>query len=294
MKIAIIGANSYIARNFIFSLNCDEDLFLYDIQDNHTDRRSNYTSIDITKKESIKKINFDCDYIYIFTGKTGTSAGFVQYDSFIDINEKGLLNILTEYVNQKSKAKIIFPSTRLVYKGSENPLDENSEKEFKTIYAINKYTCEQYLKMYNNMYNIPYCIFRICVPYGTMIENASSYGTAEFMLKRAKNGENITLYGDGKVRRTITNIKDLTNALIKGGTSNKCINDIFNIGGENYSLDEMAQEIAKKYNVKVEYINYPDDALKIESGSTVFNSDKLDKILNLEYQNSFKNWIGEQ
>ena len=295
MKIAIIGANSYIARNVIFSFENSEDkIILYDIQETHIDNRKNYKSVNITDKESVKNIDFDCDIIYIFAGKTGTSIGFSQYDSFLDINEKGLLNILNEYVEQKSKAKIIFPSTRLVYKGSETPLKEDDEKEFKTIYAINKYACEQYLKMYNNMYNIPYCIFRICVPYGTMIKDASSYGTAEFMLNKAKNGDNITLYGKGEVRRTFTNMKDLTRALILGAKSGKCLNDIYNIGGENYSLDETAKQIAAKYKVNIEYIDYPEAALKIESGSTVFNSDKFDKLLNFEYQNTFKNWIGEQ
>ena len=58
--------------------------------------------------------------------------------------------------------------------------------------------------MYNNMYGIPYTVFRICLPYGTLVPEASSYGTAEFFMKKATAGENITLYGDGKQRRTIT------------------------------------------------------------------------------------------
>lgn len=294
MKIAIIGANSYIARNMIFAFNKKEELYLYDIQENQIDGEDNYKSVNILDPKSVKNIDFNCDLIYIFAGKTGTLAGFSQYETFIDINEKGLLNILDEYLKQKSGAKIIFPSTRLVYKGKEHPLKEDDEKEFKTIYAINKYACEQYLKMYNNMYNIPYCIFRICVPYGTMIENASSYGTAEFMLNKAKNGENITLYGTGEVRRTLTNMKDLTNALILGGISEKFKNDIYNICGEDYSLNGMAKHIAAKYKVNIEYMEYPEDALKTESGSTVFNSDKFDKLSNFKYQNTFADWIGAQ
>ena len=76
-------------------------------------------------------------------GKTGTITGFGNYEEFIDINEKALLNILNEYRNQHSSAKIIYPSTRLVYRGDDMPLKEDAVKEFKTIYAINKYACEQ-------------------------------------------------------------------------------------------------------------------------------------------------------
>lgn len=227
----------------------------------------------------------------MFVGKTGSANGFEEYDTFIDINERSLLNILNEYRRQGSKAKIIFPSTRLIYKGKKELQAEDSEKEFKTIYAINKFACENYLKQYSDIYGIKYCIFRICVPYGTLVPNASSYGTAEFMMSKAIKGENISIYGKGSVRRTITYIEDLCKIMIEGAFNNKCINDVFNIGGENYSLKEMAEQIASIYNVSIDYIPWPEMAKKIESGDTVFDDRKLRKNLNFNYNMSFKRWI---
>lgn len=292
-KIAIIGANSYIARNLIFILSQKPDQFqlaLYDYTDSHIDDSEGYTKIDILSKDSVKNIDFNCDALLIFVGKTGTANGFDNYEAFIDINEKSLLNILNEYVQQNSEAKIIFPSTRLVYKGSKDKIQENSVKEFKTIYAINKYACEQYLNMYSRTFGIQYCIFRISIPYGTLIPNASSYGTAEFMLNKAINGENIILYGDGNTRRTLTYMGDLCDILITGALSDKFINDIYNIGGEDYSLSEMAELIAKKYNVEVDYVPWPKMAEAVESGNTVFDSEKLDAYYN-NYKMKFKDWV---
>jgi len=233
-KIVIVGANSYIARNVIYTLkqHKDEyDISLYDLTEKQVDGRSPYFSVNMMSAESVKKINMNCDAIFMFVGKTGSENGFDDFNLFIDVNEKALLNLLNEYRRQHSSAKIIFPSTRLVYKGKKGLLKENAEKEFKTIYAMNKYSCEQYLKQYCCIYGIKYCIFRICIPYGTMVENASSYGTTEFMLSKAIKGENITLYGDGSVRRTLTYMGDLCNILIDGAMSDKCLNDTFNVGG---------------------------------------------------------------
>ena len=294
MKIAIIGANSFIARNLIFYIkqyHQDIELKLYDYQQSHADGAQDYQQINIIDVNSLKTVDFDVDIIFVFAGQTGTLKGFEEYNNYIDINEKGLLNLLTEYKKQHSAAKIIFPSSRLVYKGAEEPLKETAEKEFKTIYAINKFACEQYLQMYNGMYDIPYTIFRICVPYGTMIPNASSYGTAEFMLNKAQTGQDITLYGTGEYRRTITHMADLCAALFQGACSDSCTNDIFNIGGEDYSLKEMAQQIAAQYGVKVSYVEWPQDALKIESGSTVFDSSKLDSKINFTYKHKFAETI---
>ena len=297
MKITIIGANSYIARNLIHLFDrdySDAELFLYDVQEQHLDGYNQFECVDLLNKDECKKINFDCDVIYVFAGKTGTLNGFKEYESFIKINELVLLNILDTYLEKKSSAKIIFPSTRLVYKGANKLLTEEDEKEFKTVYSMSKYSCEQYLNMYNKIYNIPYAIFRICVPYGTMVEGATSYGTNDFMLGKAKNNEDIPLYGDGTIRRTLTNVEDLSNALIVGAVSKSCINDVYNIGGEDYSLKEMAQMIAEKYRVGITYKKWPDDALKIESGSTVFNSNKFDIITNFKYNCKFQDWVKEK
>lgn len=297
MKVSVIGANSYIARNVIHVLLQSPEkyeLSLYDKAEEQVDGLDSYKSIDILSKDSVKNIDFNSDIVFMFVGKTGSTQGFDDYDSFININERALLNVLDEYRNQKSKAKIIFPSTRLVYKGKSGKLKEDSDKEFKTIYAINKYSCEQYLEMYNRVYGVKYCIFRICLPYGTLIENASSYGTAEFFLSKAESNENITLYGDGSQRRTLTYMGDLCNVLIDGAMSEKCINDVYNIGGEDYSLYDMASLIAKLYKVNVKLVEWPEVAKLIESGDTVFDSEKLDSIINYKGQMKFARWIEDK
>lgn len=293
-RIAILGANGYIARNLIFVLKRDYsnfELALYGIEDTQIDGHVNYTKVDMTDIEEIKKIDLSSDIVFMFVGRTGSVNGFAQYDSFIDINERSLLNLLTECRRKESNARIIFPSTRLVYKGKSGAQKESSEKEFKTIYAMNKYACEQYLEQFHRVYGIQYSIFRICIPYGTLISEASSYGTAEFMLSKATKGENITLYGDGSVRRTLTNIEDLCKTLIEGALSEQCANDVFNIGGEDYSLKEMAELIAQKYSVEIDYVPWPDVALKIESGNTVFDSEKLDRTIGNLTKSKFIDWL---
>lgn len=291
-KAVVIGANGYIARNLITKLKDQYLLELYDIQENHRDGNENYSSVDITNIDSVREMNLDCDIIYNFAGMTGTTAGFEKYDQFIQVNEIGLLNLLTVYVEQKSGAKIVFPSTRLVYKGIPgNVSGENADKEFKTIYAINKYSCEQYLKMYHEVYGVEYCIVRICLPYGTMIEDAGSYGTAEFFASKGKRGEDITIYGDGSQRRTLIHMEDLCNILRLCGENEQCVNDVYNIGGADHlSLYEMASVFADIYGVNVVSVPWPEIALKIESGDTVFDSSKLDKLIEYRYKHNIKEW----
>lgn len=292
MKIAVVGANSYIARNLTMVLGDSNryELKLYDREAEHLDGRSDYRRVNMLDENSVSIVDLNCDIIYMFTGKTGSIEGFDNYKQFIEVNEIALLNLLGEYVRQSSHAKIIFPSTRLVYKGVTGKLKEDAPKEYRSVYAVNKMACEEYLRLYQRVFGVRYCIFRICIPYGTLIPGASSYGTVGFMLGNARAGKDIKLYGHGEVRRTLTHIADLCRILELGALSDKCLNDVFNVGGEDYSLAEMAKLIANQYGVDIVYEEWPELAYLTESGNTVFDSEKLEKCIGNCYNMEFERW----
>lgn len=295
MKKAIIfGANGYLGRHIAHSLTKKGVAFISVGQAPiSVDNYSNYEKIDVTSKSAVESLSFEVDYIFVFSGLTGTDKGFDQYQEFVKVNEIGLLNILNHHKNTKSKARIIFPSTRLVYKGSKDVfLTEQAEKEAKTIYAQNKLACEGYLKMYNNYYNIDYTIFRICVPYGNLINNSYSYGTIGFFLNKAISGENISLFGDGSLKRTFSYVGDIAEIIVEASELKETKNDVYNIGSnDNLSLLEVANLVANKFKVGVEHVEFPEKALKIESGDTMFDDNKLKKLINYDYKYQLENWL---
>ncbi len=292
-KSIIIGSNGYLGRNLAhYLISQNEEVICYDIHKESLVHQSNYNQLDITNYESVSKICLDTDIIYMFAGITGTSQGFHDYDRFIDINEKGLLNLLTRIRETGTQARIIFPSTRLVYRGHPGVLlKENSEKEAKTLYALNKLACEHLLAMYKNAFDIHYTIFRICIPFGTLIEGETSYGTLGFLLNKAMKDQNITLYGDGLLRRTFTHVSDICRKIHIAIQYEESDGKIYNIGGENLSLLELASKIAYKYNVNIEYAEWPELALKVESGDTMFDSSCLDKLVKEDYMSNIHDWL---
>lgn len=295
MKIAVIGANSNIARNFVYANANKAEFALYDYQDEHIDGSSNYKQIDLSDIESIKKIDCEVDVIYYFVGLTGGLTDLSRTKDSISINQIYLVNLLNRLSEIQFKGKFIFPSTRLVYKGKETPLVENSEIELKTAYGISKYACEKLIEMYNLLRDLQYVIVRICVPYSTLVPSAKSYGTMEFFMSKALKNEDITIYGDGAQRRTFIHMGDLVEVLFLCGTNERIKNDIYNIGGQDCSLAKAAEIVAKNTAVKVVNVEWPEESLKVETGSTVFDSKKLDAILKYEYKHTIEEWAdGEQ
>ena len=293
----IIGANSYIARNFtnrLIKYYSNKSFLLYGKEDCQVDGFDNYEKINILDKNSLDNLDLNCKNIFMFVGKTGSAVGFEKYDEFIDVNQRSLLNLLDRYVKCKSNAKIVFLSTRLIYGDKDGFHIETELPDLKSVYAVNKFACEQYLKIYNNVFGVKYVVLRLCIPYGSIIKGAGSYGTCGFMFKKAVNGEDITLFGNGNQKRTFTHIEDLTDILYNVAYNDNCINDIYNIGGERFSLLEVASFIADKYNVEVKHIDFPIIESKIESGDTVFDSSKLDSVIGNYYKHKFIDWLNNE
>ena len=275
--MAVIGAKGYIGKHVASMLKMREvDVRSYDVLELEED---GYQTVDMINKDSVSKIDLDVDYVFMFAGLTGTYAGFDAYEKYITINELSLLNLLDAIKKSQFRPKVIFPSTRLVYKGKDKSLKEDDEKECKTIYAANKLACEGYLRAYHDSFDIPYTIFRICIPYGNLLSSDYSFGTVGFFIKQAKAGKDITLYGGGTIKRTFTHMEDLCRQIIEGAFTPDSNGEIYNVGGETLSLRDAAEIIAKKYGVNVTAVPWPERDLRIESDHTYFDDKKIQALL---------------
>lgn len=289
----ILGANGYLGRHLAYYLHQEGfGVLAYDIQPERNHNLPSdipYEQFDICN--NYDHVNFDVDYLFVFSGITGTKNGFDSYKTFVEVNEIGLLNILSKVRGLDVKPKIIFPSTRLVYKGHDFPLPEDSEKEPKTIYAANKLACEHYLRMYANCFDVTYTIYRICVPYGNLFDGEFSYGTVGAFLNRAKKRETITLYGDGSIKRTLTHVMSVCQQIVDSMVLSDSDNQTYNVTGETFSLKELAEKIAAVYDSTVSFIPWNELDRKIETGGTVFEGEKIEKLIPVDSKWSLDNWL---
>ncbi len=289
----LIGSNGYLGKHL--SVFLDKKGFKNLNFDHHSagcDGISNYQQIDIANKTSFHNLDPAADFIFLFAGLTGTADGFDKFQDFVTVNELGLLNLMDWMRTTGCRARIIFPSSRLVYKGRKNyALKEEDPKETKTMYSLNKLAAENILWMYHNAFGIEYTVFRICVPYGNLFDGAYSYGTIGFFLDKARNNEDILLFGDGSIRRTFTHVEDICaniyNAILNEGSKNH----VLNIGGENLSLLEAATLVANKFGVGIKFMPWPVMALKLESDDTVFDDSKICSIIKPIRKFGLQKWL---
>ena len=270
MKCLVLGAGGYIGRHLVAALRAQgHEVVAAAPRAEPPERR-----VDICDAHSLTRVDWAVDVVFLFAGMTGTTASFKNHESFVTANEIGLLNVLASIRLSSYRPRLVFPSSRLIYKGSNLLLPEAAELEAKTVYAANKIACEFHLRAFSNAFDIPHTIFRVCVPYGNSQGSEYSFGTVGNFIKQALEAGRISLYGDGSLRRTFTHVDDLCSFLVLASASDDFENGTFNIPGDDLSLLEAAELVGARLGAAIEFTPWPSFDLRIESGSTVFDGTK--------------------
>lgn len=298
VKITVVGSESFLAQNFIKYLNQRDNLqqcngskstfslFCYDYVDKSD--TENYQKIDFSSAESIRLINYDVDYFLIFIGKTGTVNGFHEYESFIQVNEIYLLNILSCYAKQDKRPLIIYPSSRLLFAAADTKVSESSKWDLRSVYAVTKASAENYLKIYERTYGIRYVILRMCTPYGSLIESAGNYGTFEIFYNQAKYKRKISIFGDGTQKKTYTRMEDICEAFLKLIEAENIKHHSYNLGGQALSMNDMAKCIATELGAGIEHVPWPEEYEMVDGGSVIFDSSRFDHEFDMTYHQVMK------
>jgi len=200
----------------------------------------------------------------------------------LDLNARATLNILETCRKYNPKAKIIFSSSRMVYGKVEKPVvTENCDTNPLSLYGIHKLTSEKYLLMYYKDFGIPCSILRLTNPYGPRQQiKHSKYSLVGWFIRQAMENKVIKIYGDGLQLRDYIYVDDIVDAMIKCAENEKAIGETINIGsGTSSRFSDMVQSVVSCVKSGcVEYIPWPKDYEKIETGDITVDISKLQEL----------------
>jgi UDP-glucose 4-epimerase len=239
----------------------------------------------------VNLIALNVDVIYILAGLTGTVNSFQNSLDYLNTNVMGIRNLLEAISQSEYRPRLIFPSSRLIFKGSQSPLMEDAPREAKTVYASTKIAAEHLLEAYSVHFDIPCTVFRVCVPYGQLVNGPYRYGTVGFMLEQARTQQVIKLFNRGSMRRTVTHLLDVCKLLDRLATSHQAGYEVFNVPGENFSLFDVATAIADQLDVRIEMIEWDELTRRTESGDTIFDGSRVFKRFGWLPQETFRGWV---
>ncbi len=248
MKFLIMGSEGFVGQNLVNGLSKNHDVFRSDQIDSN---EKNYFKCDITNFNSVEKIVKDVDTVIHLTAHSLVSS----LDGSItnaQVNIMGLLNLL-EACRKNSIPKVIFTSaSSLIGEPSSFQVNEKHVPKPKTAYGITKLTSEHYLRLYNELYNLDYTVFRFFNIYGPFQKN----GLIPSIYKKIQNNEPITIFGKGDQIRDYVYIEDIIPFFEKSAISNIGNSTILNMGtGIGTSILDIVKTMSQilKIEPKIEF-----------------------------------------
>ena len=203
---------------------------------------------DITDFNALAKASKGIDLVMHFASFTNSNETYRNPLKDFQVNVSGTL-LLLEAMRKNNINKIVFASTGKVYgKPQYTPIDERHPINPLDPYSAGKHVCEEYISLYGKVFNLNYIILRIFGIYGPrqIPKPGSLVGVISIFIESILSGKNISIYGDGKLKRDFLYIDDFVKIVFRL-LKNDLWKNTFNIAsGKSITLNELVKILAKK------------------------------------------------
>lgn len=268
-KILVTGAGGFIGSNMVKFLLEESDYLIYGV-DNFINGIENKNFIEslicerfiFTEEDFSDFIFSDKNINIVYHFAAMPSVGYSVENPLItnDNNVTKTLKLLKNCSDNKIE-RFVFSSTSAIYGDTDIiPTPETASINFKSPYAVQKLTIEQYLKIWSELYGLDSVCLRYFNVYGPNQYATNSYANVicSWIKGFIENSE-IRLDGDGSQSRSFIFVKDvcLANYLI-GEVVNKLNGDIFNVSSDkSYSLLDIKNTMSYLFETKPKVIYAP-------------------------------------
>lgn len=165
-----------------------------------------------------------------------------------DVNVSGTLKVL-QWARFNGAKKVIFASSSSVYGDQELPLREYMGTQPKSPYAFHKLAGEHYMRLYDELYNLPTVSLRFFNVYGSRCDPDSEYSLViGKFLKARREGRPMTIFGDGEQSRDFTHVSDVVAGLIRAMEKPVRHESINLCNGRNVTINKIAELIGGERN----------------------------------------------
>ena len=223
-------------------------------------------------------------------------------NEYSDVHEQFYYNDKVENHN----LDIRDPATRPLYDGVDyvfhiaaeariqpavhNPIEAVSINSVGT-YSVSKVNGEKLCSMYTSLFGLKTIILRYFNVYGNRHPLKGQYAPViGIFLRQLRDGEALTVVGDGEQRRDFTNVLDVVSANVLAATKkldDDAFGQVYNVGtGTNHSINEIANMISDN-------IKHIPPRLG-EARITLAHNSKIKGALGWEPKIKLEDWISEE
>ncbi|UTW62726.1 NAD-dependent epimerase/dehydratase family protein [bacterium SCSIO 12741] len=257
-KVLITGVAGFIGSNLLDRVIAETDWMVDGIDNLSTGNKDNiehhlgndrlqFTQGDLADLTTLKPY----DIVFHLAALPRIQPSFELINEHIVANLNTAIHLVELMIKEDHYPRLVYSGSSAIYGTPlHTPTTEEERIDCISPYAFQKYEVEKYLELISTRFPLNYVTLRYFNPYGPRSFNAknpfNAYSSVVgIFLNKQKNGEPLTITGDGQQMRDFIHVQDLADANIKAGLHPEKINTFFNIGyGETISINEMANMIS--------------------------------------------------
>ncbi len=249
---------------------------------------------DIRERDDVVKASTGCQYIISLAAQAGVlpSVEDPYYD--MDINIKGLINVLSVAV-EVGVERVVHASSNALLGEAPLPLDESTIPKPLSPYGASKLAGEGYLSAWSASYGLTTVALRFSSVYGPKSINKGS-AIAKF-IKQIMDGDQVEIWGDGSQTRDLVYVEDIAKAIHLSLIKDlPCKHEMIHVGtGEEITIEEVFDVIYQEF-LELGYEPKPAIHTDWKPGEIRKNWSSIEKarrLLGFEPENSFTENIHE-
>jgi len=259
-KIALVtGGNGFIGSHLCCKL-VEQGIKVYSLQRRPSSHNEEFEKLRNEGKiecviGDVKDFNYDSlpqkpNYIYHVAGKVSVWG---KINEFMEINYNGTKRLLEYAKTIDLDCFTYFSSTAVYgYNGYVNLTEDGAKTPFKNPYSISKLETENLVKDFCKENEMKFLIVRPGNVYGEY-----DYTSSHEIYTRVKHGK-MMMCAKGKYKSCFVYVKNLVDAVVHLSKNEDFRNTDYNLtDGNNETLFEMLNLIAKTFGVKSKFKNVP-------------------------------------
>lgn len=235
---------------------------------------------DLRDRERMATVVRGQQIVMNLSGQSGAVRSMEDPWADLDVNCRGNLVLLEALREHNRDAKIVFAGSRLQYGHPDHvPVSEDAAKAALCLHAIHKQTVEEYLALYDRLFDIRYTVARITNPYGPgQPAGRTAYGVINRMIHLAIADRTLTIYGDGAQVRDYVHVDDVVRALLMMAASDRADGRAYNVGsGTGTRLVDLATKVIAMAGCgRIEHVPWPALAEQVETGDFVADITRIE------------------
>lgn len=249
-SILVTGGAGFIGSHLAEKLVADNDVVVLDNLSSGrrewVDNRATLIEANIQDTQAVARAADGVDLIFHQAANVSVERSVDAPIESHETNVDATLRLLEHA--RKEDARFIYASSAAIYGTPESvPIDESDPKEPTSPYGLEKYTADEYCRLYHELYGVETVTLRYFNVYGPRQRGGQYSGVIDIFLDQARRGEEITVHGDGEQTRDFVHVEDVVAANCLAATHGTS-GEAYNIGTSNsISVDNLAQLIVDTF-----------------------------------------------